>query len=140
MDYRRPSPDKKPICCKWVCRVKYNSDGSIKRYKARLIVHGDHQVARFDYTETFAPITKMTSGRVFLSVAVAKGWELYQLDVNNAFLHGDLNEELYIKMPPGFHSGILNEVCRLRRSLYGLKKYHDNGLLNFLVNWRQMVL
>ena len=64
---------KKPINCKWVFKVKYKSDGSIERYKARLVIRGDEQIARFDYHETFTPIAKMTSVRIFLSVAAAKG-------------------------------------------------------------------
>jgi len=76
---------KKLISCKWVYRVKYKSDGSIEHYKARLVMRGDHQVEGFDFHETFASVAKMTSVRVFLSVAVAKGWDLHQMDVNNLF-------------------------------------------------------
>jgi len=61
----------------------------------------------------------MTSVRCFLSIAIAHGWELHQLDVNNAFLHGDLNEEVYMKLPPGYTASTSNKVCRLRKSLYG---------------------
>ena len=68
---------KKPISCKWVYRVKYNTDESIQRYKARLVIHGDHKVEGFDNNETFAPVAKMTSVRIFLSVVIAKGWELH---------------------------------------------------------------
>jgi len=89
-------PGKKPISCKWVYKVKYKSDGTIERFKARFIIRGDHQLEGFDFTETFAPVAKMSSVRTFLSIAVVRGWELHQMDVNNAFLHGDLEEDVYM--------------------------------------------
>ena len=113
---------KKPISCKWVYRVKYKSDGSIESYKARVVIPGDHRVDGFDFDKTFAPMAKMASVRVFLSVAVAKGWDLHQMDVNNTFLHGDMEEEVYMKMPPGFYSSTSNRVGRLRKSFYGLRQ------------------
>lgn len=81
-------PHKTPIGCKWVFRIKYKADSSIERYKARLVVLGNRQVAGIDFTETFAPVAKMTSVRLFLSVAAIRGWELHQMDVHNEFLHG----------------------------------------------------
>jgi len=84
----------------------------------RLVIRGDHQEEGIDYTKTFAPITKMTCVRCFLSVAIAQGWELHQLDVNNAFLHGDLDEEVYMKLPYGYNASTSNKVCRLKMSLY----------------------
>ena len=95
---------KKPINYKWVFKVKYKSDGSVERYKAQLVIQGDEQIKGFYYNETFAPIAKMTSVRTFLVVAAAKGWELHQIDVNNAFLHGDLDKEVYMRMPPSFRT------------------------------------
>jgi len=90
---KRLHREKKPIGCKWVYRVKYNSDSYIQWYKVHLVIQGDRQIAGFDFNETFALVAKMTSVRVFLFVAVAKGWELHQMDVNNAFLHGDLSSQ-----------------------------------------------
>ena len=82
--------NKKVLGCKWIYKIKYNSDGTMERYKARLVILGNHQVEGIDYTETFALIVKMVTVRVFLAVAAVKIWEVYQMDVHNAFLRGDL--------------------------------------------------
>ncbi|MCO5611387.1 hypothetical protein L7F22_065640 [Adiantum nelumboides] len=84
--------EKKPIECRWVYKVKHNSDGSVSRYKARLVAKGYAQTYVIDYEETFAPVAKMVTVRAVIAMAVVKGWNLHQMDVKNAFLRGDLQE------------------------------------------------
>ncbi|KAG7552999.1 Retrotransposon Copia-like N-terminal [Arabidopsis thaliana x Arabidopsis arenosa] len=115
-------PGKVAIGSQWVYKTKYNADGTIERYKARLVVQGNKQVEGEDYNETFAPVVKMTTVRTILRLVAANDWEVYQMDVHNAFLHGDLDEEVYMKLPPGFRHSHPDKVCRLRKSLYGLKQ------------------
>ncbi|MCO5594112.1 hypothetical protein L7F22_048133 [Adiantum nelumboides] len=93
---------KKPIGCRWVYKVKHNNDGSVSRYKARLVAKGYAQTYGIDYEETFAPVAKMATIRAVIAKVEAKGWILDQMDTKNAFLHGDLQEEMYMEQPPGY--------------------------------------
>ena len=120
-------PGVHPITCKWVYKVKTRSDGSLERYKARLVAHGFQQEHGRDYAETFAPMAHMTTIRTLLVVASAPHWFVSQLDVKNAFLNGELREEVYMQPPPGY-SVPDGMVCRLHRSLYGLKQAPTPGL------------
>ena len=93
---------KKAIDCRWVFAVKFNLDGSIVGLKARLVVKGYAQTYGFDYSDTFSPIAKLTFVRLFISLIASYDWDLHQLDIKNAFLHGDLQNEVYMEQPSGF--------------------------------------
>jgi hypothetical protein len=94
----------KPIGCKWIYSIKLRSDGSLDRYKARLVALGNRQEYGINYEETFAPVAKMTTVLLIIAIAASKGWSSRQMDVKNAFLHRDLQEEIYMTPPPGFFS------------------------------------
>ena len=115
-------PAKTPIGCKWVYHIKYKPNGSIDIYKAPLVANGFIQVEGVDYMNTFSPMAKMTTLQALHAIVAAEAWFLYQLDVDNAFLHGTLHEEVYMCLPQGFHSFQPNQVCHLQKSLYGLKQ------------------
>ena len=109
------------IGCKWIYKIKTHSDGSIEHYKARLVATGFTQEYEIDYEETFTPVARISSVRALLAVAAASKWNLFQMDVKNAFLNGDFSEEVYMQPLPGL-SVNSNKVCHLRRAFYGLKQ------------------
>lgn len=97
-----PCPRTNIVCCKWVYRLKYNVDGSIERHKVRLVAKGFYQQPGIDFFETFSLMDKHTTIRIVLLLAVQFNWPIHQLDINNAFLNGDLKEEVYMQQPQGF--------------------------------------
>lgn len=110
-----------PISCKWVFRVKPGDGGIPDRYKARLVARGFSQRFGFDYTETYSPVIKLDTLRTMLAVANQEQMYMHQMDVRTAFLNGDLSEEIFMSQPEGFAEKA-ELVCRLRKSLYGLKQ------------------
>jgi hypothetical protein len=94
--------DKKTIGCKWVYKVKHNVNGFMNRYKIRLVAKGYAQTYGIDYEETYSPLTKMITVRTIITMATTKRWSLHQMDVKNVFLHGDLQEEVYMEQPPSY--------------------------------------
>uniref|UniRef100_A0A2N9HRP8 Integrase catalytic domain-containing protein n=1 Tax=Fagus sylvatica TaxID=28930 RepID=A0A2N9HRP8_FAGSY len=115
---------KSAIGCKWVYKIKTHSDGTVDRYKACLVAKGFTQEYGIDYEETFALVARLSSVRTLIAISASRHWPLFQMDVKNAFLNGELTEEVYMQLPPGFSQppGFSYKVCRLRRALYGLKQ------------------
>lgn len=118
-----PDPSQNVVGCKWVYKVKRNSDGTVSRYKARLVAKGFHQQPGIDYDETFSPVIKPTTVRIILTIAAHFQWPLRQLDISNAFLHGFLKEDVHMSQPQGFtNPSKPGYVCKQHKSLYGLKQ------------------
>lgn len=116
---------RKVIGCKWIFKVKRNPDGTITRRKGRLVAKGCSQVLGCDFRETFSLVVKLASIRTILTIVMSKQWQLRQVDVNNAFLNGDLTEEVYMQQPPGYVQHSVDGsplVCKLKKALYGLRQ------------------
>ena len=115
-------PDAKAIGSGWVWKIKRNADGSIERFKARIVAKGYSQRPGIDYNEVFAPTFRPATLRLILALAAIDDLELRSVDVTSAFPNGDLEEEIYMKQPEGFHIGGPEKVCLLKKLLYGLKQ------------------
>lgn len=116
-------PGCKTIGCKWVLRKKFKLDGTIDKYKARLVTKGFKQQVDIDFFDTFSPVTRVTSIRLLIAVAAIRDLKIHQMDVKTTFLNGDLDEEIYMDQPEGFvEPGQESKVCKLTKSLYGLKQ------------------
>lgn len=116
-------PGKVPISCKWVYKLKYTALGVVETYKDRLVAKGYSQQEILDYTQTFSLMGKMVTVRSVITIAVTQHWPIFQMDVHNTFLQGDLFEEAYMDILQGFASqGGVHKVSKLHKSLYDLKQ------------------
>jgi hypothetical protein len=130
--------NRKAISSKWVYKIKENADGSIERYKARLVARGFTQEYGIDYNETFAPVVRSTTKRIMMAIAATEGWKIKQLDIKSAFVNATVDEDIYMKPPEGMkpkrdkQGNVL--YLKLQRALYGLKQAGRNWYEN-LVKW-----
>ncbi|PKU67006.1 Retrovirus-related Pol polyprotein from transposon TNT 1-94 [Dendrobium catenatum] len=119
----QPPPNSLILGCKWTYRIKKHADGTIAKHKARLVAQGNNQEYGLDYTETFSSVAKLPTIRVLLTVALHNDWTVHQMDVANAFLHGNLTETVYMAQPKGFvDPSNPDHVCYLHKAIYGLKQ------------------
>ncbi|KAI3701767.1 hypothetical protein L6452_27096 [Arctium lappa] len=113
----------KPLGCKWIFKRKMKSDGSIDKFKARLVIQGFRQREGIDYFDTYAPVARISTIRLLIALGAINNLVIHQMDVKTTFLNGDLEEEVYMKQPKGFiMPGMEHKVCKLVKSLYGLKQ------------------
>ena len=118
----RPPKGTLVVSCKWVWRIKTKADGSVERYKARLVARGFTQTHGVDFNETFAPVTRLDTLRLLTAMAVQNNWEFCQIDVKTAYLNGDLEEDVYMEVPQGLGDIPKDHVLKLQKALYGLKQ------------------
>ncbi|XP_040973837.1 uncharacterized mitochondrial protein AtMg00820 isoform X1 [Gossypium hirsutum] len=124
---------RKVIGCKWLFKIKKNADGTVTRQKPRLVSKGCLEVPRCDFKETFSPVVKPVTIRTIFMVVVSCGWQLHRVDVNNAFLNGDLIDEVFMQQPPGYvQTGPTrcNWCVNWQRHCTGCVKHHMYGLTN----------
>ncbi|PKU62899.1 Retrovirus-related Pol polyprotein from transposon TNT 1-94 [Dendrobium catenatum] len=118
-----PPPHKIVLGSKWIFKLKTNSDGQLDRHKARLVAQGFNQEFGINFNETFSPVSKLPTIRILLLLAIHRNWPTLQFDISNAFLHGDLHDEVFMKQPPGFvDSQYPHYVCKLNKAIYGLRQ------------------
>jgi len=118
-----PPDGVRAIECKWIFKKKIDADGKVHIYKARLVAKGFHQIQGVDYDETFLPVAMLKSIRILLAIAAYYDYEIWQMDVKTTFLNGNLSEDVYMIQPKGFvDQQNARKVCRLRKSIYGLKQ------------------
>ena len=116
-------PGAKPIGLKWIFKIKRNADGSINKYKSRLLAKGYIQRHGIDFEEVFAPVARIETVRFLIALAASSEWEIHHLDVKTAFLHGELKEVVYVSQPEGFEvRGHEEKVYKLHKALYGLRQ------------------
>jgi len=119
-----PTPqDKSVVTSKWLYKIKHGVDGSAVKFKARFVARGFSQKEGVDYDEIFAPVARYTTIRSIIALAALQGWNLHQMDVKTAFLHGSIKEEVYVEQLDGFDvHDQESHVCRLKKAIYGLKQ------------------
>ena len=122
-DFVQLPQDRQPLDCKWIFKIKRKVDGSLDKYKARLVAKRYDKIEGLDYNETFSPVVRMATMRLLFAILAILDLELQQMNMKIAFLNGDLNEVVYMQQPEGFiHKETQNLICLLSKSIYGLKQ------------------